>query len=138
MSTKRKLVSYDDLFEEEAAEEAGVEVSSSSEAKDMEVEDPSDIIGQPGAWDDSALVKAWDSTIAEYRRYHSDILGDADNVAQMHEGESKVGLWTEIGPQQQQESYEYPEPPKSEEDALHKLNMAWYNAGYYAGYYQVS
>ncbi|KAJ2521145.1 hypothetical protein GGI11_002096 [Coemansia sp. RSA 2049] len=31
-----------------------------------------------------------------------------------------------------------PAPPESEEDALHKLTMAWYYAGYYAGYYQAA
>ncbi|KAJ1871911.1 hypothetical protein LPJ71_011883, partial [Coemansia sp. S17] len=30
----------------------------------------------------------------------------------------------------------YPEAPLTEEDALNKLNMAWYHAGFYAGYYQ--
>ncbi|KAJ2696387.1 hypothetical protein FB645_006220 [Coemansia sp. IMI 203386] len=28
------------------------------------------------------------------------------------------------------------EPPQSEEDALHRLSISWYSAGYYAGYYQ--
>ncbi|KAJ2559593.1 hypothetical protein EV175_000276 [Coemansia sp. RSA 1933] len=29
-----------------------------------------------------------------------------------------------------------PEPPVSEQDAMHKLTTAWYYAGYYAGYYE--
>ncbi|KAJ2004575.1 hypothetical protein GGI04_002558 [Coemansia thaxteri] len=184
----RQKVSYDDLYSADEAE-AGVEAeaeqrpasaqSSNASGGDDGSEDDAyagGIAAQAGTWDDSELVRAWDSTIEDYRRQHASILGDSELRATLHKTESKVGQWaaveeelagaaamtnsskkrrhgaddvimrdpTESGGEAGAMAQEYastlpgfPEPPQSEEDALSKLNMAWYHTGFYAGYYQV-
>ncbi|KAJ2802759.1 hypothetical protein H4S07_004617, partial [Coemansia furcata] len=167
----RQIVSYDDLYDADEAENTTQPEQqrphSASSHTSIEEEGlcAGDIIAQPGAWDDSDLVRAWDSTVEEYRKQHSSMLGDSSFRATMHETESKVGQWSAVtesldiaaessskkrrrgvgtklnNTDPEYEDYAnalpaYPEAPLSEEDALSKLNMAWYHAGFYAGYYQ--
>ncbi|KAJ2690045.1 hypothetical protein IWW39_001011 [Coemansia spiralis] len=173
----RPIVSYDDLYSGDEAESTTQaeqqqqqrphSASSHTSAEDGDAESLSvgDIIAQPGAWDDSDLVRAWDNTVEEYRRQHASLLGDSAFRATMHETESRVGEWSSVPdnldtaetPSSKKrrrgedpdlstiepghEGYtgalpEYPEAPLNENDALSKLNMAWYHAGFYAGYYQ--
>ncbi|KAJ2491425.1 hypothetical protein IWW37_002309 [Coemansia sp. RSA 2050] len=174
----RPIVSYDDLYSGDEAEgtiqpeqqQRPHSASSHTSAEDSDAEGlcVGDIIAQPGAWDDSDLVRAWDSTVEEYRKQHASLLGDSAFRATMHETESRVGQWSSVVPENLDtaeasgskkrrrgvdthlsamepgyEDYtralpEYPEAPLNEEDALSKLNMAWYHAGFYAGYYQVT
>ncbi|KAJ1993970.1 hypothetical protein GGI25_001825 [Coemansia spiralis] len=177
----RQIVSYDDLFTDTENEAVGLQgglrnlhpdqASDSSSTSDDGM--GSSAIAHPDAWDDSELIRAWDSAIGDYRKHHADLLGDETYLAQRHR-ESAVGEWEHVQSATAQkdeqqagtdkkrkrkeaeptESVEqpgggeneecaaelgtYPEPPQSEEEALYKLNMAWYYAGYYAGYYQVS
>ncbi|KAJ2908761.1 hypothetical protein GGI21_002560 [Coemansia aciculifera] len=173
----RQIVSYDDLYSGEEAESAAQpeqleqQMRPDSASSHTSAEDDKgdlcagDIIAQPGAWDDSELVRAWDSTVEDYRKHHASILGDSASRATMHESESKAGEWSAviedtsnkkrrhdfdtdlhdvgIGYEASEPAQDYasalsayPEAPLTEEDALNKLNMAWYHAGYYAGYYQ--
>ncbi|KAJ2048550.1 hypothetical protein H4S04_003762 [Coemansia sp. S16] len=179
----RPIVSYDDLYSADEAEnptESEQQQRPHSASSHTSIEDgdeeslcAGDIIAQPGAWDDSDLVHAWDSTVEEYRKQHAAMLGDSAFRATMHETESKVGQWSSVtesidataassskkrrrgvdaGLNNTEPGYEaneaaqdyasalpaYPEAPLTEEDALNKLNMAWYHAGFYAGYYQVT
>ncbi|KAJ2507336.1 hypothetical protein IWW47_001155 [Coemansia sp. RSA 2052] len=185
----RQIVSYDDLYSADEAERAvqpeqqsqqrpssASSHTSTEDDKDAGAGDDlcaGDIVGQPGVWDDSELVRAWDSTIEDYRKHHASMLGDSAFRATMHESESKVGQWSSVtesadvaetasSKKRRREldanssaiepGYEaseavqdyagalptYPEAPLTEEDALSKLNMAWYHAGFYAGYYQVT
>ncbi|KAJ1644718.1 hypothetical protein J3B02_001761 [Coemansia erecta] len=142
--------------------------SSSSDDDDDEIQngEHSTAGHSRGDWDDTDLLRAWDSTISEYRREHALLMNDEEYKAMQHRNESRVGKWADVrdvesakkrrieetAQQEQQEQthsndYQYDweaaawpvgslAPPQSEDDALHKLITAWYSAGYYAGYYQ--
>ncbi|KAI8325542.1 hypothetical protein GQ54DRAFT_295361 [Martensiomyces pterosporus] len=113
----RQIVSYDDLYSDNEVEEAtggdaktGAAASSTpeihgdqqsassctsaSEAEDED--DPSNILARPGAWDDSELIRAWDSAIDDYRKHHSSMLNDDEQRTEFHKHESKVGGWTPV------------------------------------------
>ncbi|KAJ2746768.1 hypothetical protein GGI20_001098 [Coemansia sp. BCRC 34301] len=179
----RPIVSYDDLYSGDEAESAALldqqqqqqkrprSASSHTSLEDNSELCAGDIIAQPDAWNDAELVRAWDSTIEDYRKHHASILGDSAFREAMRETESKPGQWSSVtketsvveatSSKKRRHSldasqrvtapgYEaseagqdyigalpaYPEAPLTEEDALNKLNMAWYHAGFYAGYYQ--
>ncbi|ORX68570.1 hypothetical protein DL89DRAFT_268380 [Linderina pennispora] len=162
--SKRQIVSYNDLFSEtEEAGQAGTSEPAPSSVEETAKVDVSEIVSCQGTWDDSELIQAWDSTIADYRKQHANVLGDQQAAEERRQTESKVGEWkavedieqvdagrttkrarTESASEGHGESQcEYggwqvsnPEPPASEDDALYRLNMSWYYAGYYAGYYQ--
>ncbi|KAJ2305109.1 hypothetical protein IWW55_002103 [Coemansia sp. RSA 2706] len=159
MAAPRQLVSYDDLFDND---ESADSPQSHQQPADVESDgaETSDVMARADAWDDSELIRAWDSTIADYRKHHADILGDTDQRSSQRELESRVGRWISADSESDrkrkrgsldeaqsdsdarphgQEIAEWAaqaEPPQSEEDALHRLNMAWYYIGYYTACYQ--
>ncbi|KAJ1730330.1 hypothetical protein LPJ72_004528 [Coemansia sp. Benny D160-2] len=162
MAAKRPIVSYDDLFEDENEGEntttQAPAIEHHAEAMAAETSDnDSDDIGAD-AWDDTELIRAWDGAIADYRKHHAELVGDPTYMAQRSTSESVVGRWmpaessaapgAKRQPKRKRSAEEPdivaavdaggPAPPESEEDALHKLTMAWYYAGYYAGYYQAA
>ncbi|KAJ1845342.1 hypothetical protein LPJ73_004885 [Coemansia sp. RSA 2703] len=125
------------------------------------------VVGMNGDWDDSDLIRAWDSTISSYRRQHALLMEDESYRAEQHASESIIGQWSSVEsgaggkrkrrheppvkrhePVVERQDLVAQEPaadvagftgfglPTSEDDALSKLNMAWYYAGYYAGCYQ--
>ncbi|KAJ2802519.1 hypothetical protein H4R20_003242 [Coemansia guatemalensis] len=180
MAAARQIVSYDDLFDDEAGPSETISESqqmngdSNNNDNNMDADNASDseidshggvesAIGNPEAWDDSDLIRAWDSTIKDYREFHESILNDETYMSGAHMLESKIGAWslaisdspagssrkrrrasgteaqTELDDQQPQGIAEWAthiSAPQSEEDALHQLNMAWYYVGYYSACYQ--
>ncbi|KAJ2662669.1 hypothetical protein IWW48_001727 [Coemansia sp. RSA 1200] len=162
MAAKRPIVSYDDLFEDENEGESTKPHAPAIEQQPEEMaaessDNDSDGIGA-NAWDDTELIRAWDGAIADYRKHHAELVGDPTYMAQRSTSESVVGRWmpaessaapgAKHQPKRKRSAEEPgivaavdaggPAPPESEEDALHKLTMAWYYAGYYAGYYQAA
>ncbi|KAJ2787187.1 hypothetical protein GGI15_000907 [Coemansia interrupta] len=193
MSAQRAIVSYDDLYDEfdvapvsapatltrrkrmrstiTISGTPGQDPDSCTSASDTETDQVS---AMQRDWDDSDLIRMWDSTVAEYRRQHALLMEDEAYRAQQHRSESWIGQWTSVDGRpvdakkkrrvgkavetQQPVAIEAAETsaemsaqtvdpagftdagfgvPTSEDDALNKLNMAWYYTGYYAGYYQV-
>ncbi|KAI9503391.1 hypothetical protein BX070DRAFT_235080 [Coemansia spiralis] len=167
----RQIVSYDDLFTDTENEAVGLQgglrnlhpdqASDSSSTSDDGM--GSSAIAHPDAWDDSELIRAWDSAIGDYRKHHADLLATkhtwhsgtgrsataqkdeqqagTDKKRKRKEAEPTESVEQPGGGENEECAAElgtYPEPPQSEEEALYKLNMAWYYAGYYAGYYQAT
>ncbi|KAJ2847979.1 hypothetical protein IWW36_003563 [Coemansia brasiliensis] len=152
MSASRQLVSYDDLFtEDEPINDDSEQPQSRTESED------GNLLADPEAWDDTELIRAWDSTIDDYRKFHSSILDDRETRSAERKLESKIGKWNAVDDQPdrkrkrelldddgrvegaQQEIAEwaaYAAPPQSEDDALQRLNTAWYYVGYYTACYQ--
>ncbi|KAJ2162704.1 hypothetical protein GGF46_000429 [Coemansia sp. RSA 552] len=161
MSAPRQLVSYDDLFSDDEATPDTAHVEQARDAgvggDEDDVEEDSNALAHPEAWDDSELVRAWDSTIGDYRKFHAGVLAsDEYTSGDQHELESKVGQWmtAELAPSKKRRleadnsaspstgqsiaewAAAHTAAPQSEEDALEKLNTAWYYVGYYAACYQ--
>ncbi|KAJ1732220.1 hypothetical protein LPJ61_002153 [Coemansia biformis] len=196
MAAPRQLVSYDDLFDgEDAAGEPSAHApqdgpqdnsgldgdagddDAGSDGNYGDSDDMAIVAAHADAWDDSDLIRAWDSHIEGYRREHASMMEDKEYMARQHEQESRTGQWAPVmeeagaGPSRKRRrgpgegadsahahgSAKLPgtevstgdqacqgidkwaaqlEPPLSKEDALHKLNMAWYYVGYYTACYQ--
>ncbi|KAJ2077868.1 hypothetical protein H4R24_004864 [Coemansia sp. RSA 988] len=176
MAAARQIVSYDDLFDDEAVPSEPISKPQQKHGgsnNSMDAGNDSDdgmdddgctenAIGDPVAWDDSDLIRAWDSTIKDYREFHEGIMNDETYISGAHKLESRIGAWslttdddspagnsrkrrrasgTEVEPDHQQhpgitEWAAHLNAPQSEEDALYQLNMAWYYVGYYSACYQ--
>ncbi|KAJ2802070.1 hypothetical protein H4R21_002560 [Coemansia helicoidea] len=168
MAAPRQLVSYDDLCYGES--DAGASAAcapcdsprSRPEQRDdvggSDHDDDDDVAATHAEkWDDTDLIRAWDSNIASYRQTHAAMMEDGEYMSRQHEQESRVGQWAPVA--EDVPSRKRPrtaalsapggpacssieewalqlEAPQTEEDALHKLNMAWYYVGYYAACYQ--
>ncbi|KAJ1937191.1 hypothetical protein FBU59_004827, partial [Linderina macrospora] len=93
--SRRQIVSYDDLYEEtEEAEQSHTSAPAPNKAGEVDEEkDISHIVSCQGTWDDTELIRAWDSTIADYRKHHAEILGDKEMAEELRQTESKVGEW---------------------------------------------
>ncbi|KAJ2167194.1 hypothetical protein IW145_001672 [Coemansia sp. RSA 521] len=153
MAAPRQLVSYDDLFDEEDGIGMAVEQPSAAQP-DNDDDGVENMMARSDAWDDTELIRAWDGTIADYHKFHATILGDETLRSTQRELESKVGQWTDADTSKkrkleqsdthtvQHDGQEIANwaaqtaPPQTAEDAMHRLNMAWYYVGYYTACYQ--
>ncbi|KAJ1743203.1 hypothetical protein LPJ68_001207 [Coemansia sp. RSA 1086] len=154
MSAPRQLVSYGDLFAED--DEAINDVSEQPQGK-AEPEEAENLLADPKAWDDTELIRAWDSTIDDYRKFHISHLDDEEARSAERKLESKIGKWNPVDSQSDRkrkraqhdddgqlenaqpeiaEWAAYAAPPQTEDDALQRLNTAWYYVGYYTACYQ--
>ncbi|KAJ1962171.1 hypothetical protein GGI12_002805 [Dipsacomyces acuminosporus] len=167
MMAERQIVSYDDLYSDDEAQpeasaapavgakedqqqESAASCTSESEAESNGGDaDIGGVLARSNTWDDSELIRAWDSTIGEYRKQHAAMLNDSEQRAEFHKSESKVGEWAPAGEsnrdggqprkkRRREAEISPPQAPASEEEALYMLNMSWYYTGYYACCYQVS
>ncbi|KAJ2338503.1 hypothetical protein GGF43_006862, partial [Coemansia sp. RSA 2618] len=177
MAAPRQLVSYDDLFDSD--EDTADTAQQQQQQAESESEDDGvgSIMARTDAWDDTELIRAWDGTIADYRKFHAGVLGDETQRSAERQLECKVGQWTAVSTSpSRKRKRELPNagseaaytdskdaytdskdanaegaqhagqeiaewaaqsaPPQSEEDAMHRLNMAWYYVGYYTACYQ--
>ncbi|KAJ1785412.1 hypothetical protein LPJ59_006150 [Coemansia sp. RSA 2399] len=103
MAERRTIVSYDELYDDsheqaptDAQRHGALPDGGATSDDDGEIDDVGSVMANPGAWNDTELIRAWDGAIGDYRKQHAELLGDASYLEQRTAHESAVGKWVSV------------------------------------------